>query len=171
MKPTRNRHLPRLQAQQLPSSRLRRSQGYVYGRRRSWLNRSCKTRTHRWWPSRQIRRWRQAAGHRKLRRSRSRSPAEWPTFGTNNTDLASSSTETGIAAACYALFLRHGLLLLVLAVVCGISCLLGALLPIFCRRRRAQVSQYPPKRRFIPARIFTDPQMMRKFRRREHMVA
>ncbi|XP_075744945.1 uncharacterized protein LOC119183111 [Rhipicephalus microplus] len=98
-------------------------------------------------------------------------PGRVTTFGSNNTDLASSSTETGIAAACYALFLRHGLLLLVLAVVCGISCLLGALLPVFCRRRRAQVSQYPPKRRFIPARIFTDPQMMRKFRRREHMVA
>ncbi|KAH7956222.1 hypothetical protein HPB52_007331 [Rhipicephalus sanguineus] len=93
------------------------------------------------------------------------------TFGANNTDPTSSSTETGIAAACYALFLRHGLLLLVLAIICGISCLLGALLPIFCRRRRAQVSQYPPKRRFVPARIFADPQMMRMFRRREHMVA
>uniref|UniRef100_A0A131YFD7 Mucin n=1 Tax=Rhipicephalus appendiculatus TaxID=34631 RepID=A0A131YFD7_RHIAP len=93
------------------------------------------------------------------------------TFGANYTDPTSSSTETGIAAACYALFLRHGLLLLVLAVICGISCLLGALLPIFCRRRRAQVSQYPPKRRFVPARIFADPQMMRMFRRREHMVA
>ncbi|XP_075540514.1 uncharacterized protein LOC142575234 isoform X1 [Dermacentor variabilis] len=93
------------------------------------------------------------------------------TAGANKTDSTSSSTETGIAAACYGLFLRHGLLLLVLAVVCGISCLLGALLPIFCRRRRAQVSQYPPKRRFVPARIFADPQMMRMFRRREHMVA
>ncbi|KAH7958464.1 hypothetical protein HPB49_001969 [Dermacentor silvarum] len=93
------------------------------------------------------------------------------TDGTNKTDPTSSSTETGIAATCYALFLRHGLLLLVLAVICGISCLLGALLPIFCRRRRAQVSQYPPKRRFVPARIFADPQMMRMFRRREHMVA
>lgn len=91
--------------------------------------------------------------------------------GANNTDPTSSSTETGIGATCYALFVRHGLLLLVLAIICGISCLLGALLPVFCRRRRAQVSKYPPKRRFIPSRIFADPQMMRMFRRREHMMA
>ncbi|KAK8763731.1 hypothetical protein V5799_033660 [Amblyomma americanum] len=87
------------------------------------------------------------------------------------TDLTSLYSDSGLAAACYGIFLRHGVLILVLAVVCGVSCLVGALLPVLCKRRRGQVSQFPPKRRFPAGRIFADPAMVRMFRRRETMVA
>ncbi|XP_077532146.1 uncharacterized protein LOC144144530 isoform X2 [Haemaphysalis longicornis] len=94
--------------------------------------------------------------------------------GGNKTAAAAvTAAESSLATTCYGLFLRHGVLLLVLSVVCGISCLLGALLPVlFRRRRRGQVSQYPPpKRRFAPARILADPAVLRLFQRRDAMVA
>lgn len=87
------------------------------------------------------------------------------------TDPTSSSSDSGLASACYGLFLRHGVLILVLSVLCGVSCLVGALLPVLFKRRRGQVSQFPPKRRFTAGRIFADPAMARMFRRRDTMVA
>lgn len=93
--------------------------------------------------------------------------------GTKAAGGPASSSESSLATTCYSMFVKHGVLLLVLSVVCGVSCLLGALLPVlFGRRRRGQVSQYPPaKRRFAPARILADPAVLRMFRRRENMVA
>ncbi|CAN7939030.1 unnamed protein product [Ixodes hexagonus] len=78
----------------------------------------------------------------------------------------------GFSAACYGLFLRHGMLLLVLAIVCGVCCLLGTLLPVVCDRRSSgQRSQFPSKKLWSPHRIFADPNLVRMFRRRGAMMA
>ncbi|CAN7987564.1 unnamed protein product [Ixodes pacificus] len=98
----------------------------------------------------------------------SRPKAENASWGTAN----AMAPAEGFSAACYGLFLRHGLLLLVLAVVCGISCLLGTLLPVVCDSRSSgQRSQYPAKKYWSPHRIFADPALVRMFRRKEATMA
>ncbi|CAN8016331.1 unnamed protein product [Ixodes persulcatus] len=98
----------------------------------------------------------------------SRPKAENASWGSAN----AMAPAEGFSAACYGLFLRHGLLLLVLAVVCGVSCLLGTLLPVVCDSRSSgQRSQYPAKKYWSPHRIFADPALVRMFRRKEATMA